>query len=173
MNPIKVGDVMIPLAHYPHIPYWFTLRQAMVEMEKSEIEMDGRKSLPRIILVFDEAYQLLGMIRRRDILRGLEPNFSDGQSLYKQDIASEEHASCSEDLSFDRIVNLLKEHAERPVREVMLPIEVTVEFEDFITNAIYKMVENNLSLIPVLKDGQVVGVIRSVDVFQRLAKLIM
>ena len=66
---------MIPLEHYPHIPYWFTLRQAMAEMESSQLEFEGRKSLPRGLLVFDERYQLLGMVRRRDILWGLEPDF--------------------------------------------------------------------------------------------------
>ena len=25
----RVGDVMIPLDEYPHLPHWFTLRQAL------------------------------------------------------------------------------------------------------------------------------------------------
>ena len=28
-EPKRAIDVMIPLEDYPHIPYWFTLRQAM------------------------------------------------------------------------------------------------------------------------------------------------
>ena len=71
----RAGDLMIPLDKYPHLPYWFTLRQAIAEMEKSELEIQGRKSLPRLVLVFDETYKLLGMVRRRDLLRGLEPDF--------------------------------------------------------------------------------------------------
>ncbi len=66
---------MIPLDEYPHIPYWFTIRQAMAEMEKTEVGIEDRKSLPRQVLVFNESYELLGMVRRRDILRGLEPEF--------------------------------------------------------------------------------------------------
>ena len=68
-----VADIMIPLDNYPHIPYWFTLRQAIVEMQNFQLEVEGKKSLPRVLLVFDEAYQLLGTARRRDIMRGLEP----------------------------------------------------------------------------------------------------
>ena len=71
----RAGDIMIPLDEYPHLPYWFTLRQATVELEKSEVEIHGRKSLPRAVLIFDEKYQLMGMARRRDIMRGLEPEF--------------------------------------------------------------------------------------------------
>ena len=59
----RAGDIMIPLDEYPHLPYWFTLRQATVELEKSEVEIDGRKSLPRAVLIFDEKYQLMGMAR--------------------------------------------------------------------------------------------------------------
>ncbi len=174
MDPIKVGDLMIPLQDYPHIPYWFTLRQAMVEMEKCEIEVDGRKSLPRIILVFNEAYQLLGMVRRRDLMRGLEPDYSGEDSIYKKEIVADEKVTASsEELSFDTIVNALKTQAERQVRDVMVSIELTLDYEDFITYAIDAMVEHNLSLIPVLKEGQVVGVVRSVDVFHQLAKLIL
>ena len=25
----KVGELMIPLTDYPHIPYWFTIKQAI------------------------------------------------------------------------------------------------------------------------------------------------
>ena len=75
MDNVRVSDVLIPLDKYPHLPYWFTLRQAMAEMEGAQLEIRGRTSLPRMILVFDEKYQLMGMARRRDILRGLEPTF--------------------------------------------------------------------------------------------------
>jgi hypothetical protein len=32
-------DIMIPLNKYPHIPYTFTLREAVAEMELSVIEV--------------------------------------------------------------------------------------------------------------------------------------
>ena len=33
----RAGEMMIPLDEYVSIPYWFTLRQAMAEMEKAEV----------------------------------------------------------------------------------------------------------------------------------------
>ncbi|OGP55592.1 MAG: hypothetical protein A2V67_18525 [Deltaproteobacteria bacterium RBG_13_61_14] len=174
METKRAGDLMIPLDRYPHIPYWFTLRQAMVEMEKSEIEIDGRKSLPRVVLVFDETYRLLGMIRRRDILRGLEPSFLTSQPLeYRKklfDVKMDPNLSM---LSPERLLEGLRERAERPVRDVMRPIQVTVEFEDHMVKVIYEMVDNNLSLLPVLQNGKVVGVVRSVDVFHEIAQLLL
>ena len=67
-------DIMIPLNKYPHIPHTLTLREAVAEMELSVVEVGGLKSLPRALLVFDDDQQLLGVVRRRDILRGLDPS---------------------------------------------------------------------------------------------------
>ena len=69
----KAGELMIPLEKYPHVPYWFSLRQAVAIMEKTKLnpDMPGSSSLARFVLVFNETYKLLGITRRRDILRGL------------------------------------------------------------------------------------------------------
>ena len=70
----KVKDLMIPLEDYPHIPYWFTLRQAMAIVREAAIKFEGSFE-PRAVLVFDEKYQLMGMLTLRDIIKGLEPRF--------------------------------------------------------------------------------------------------
>ena len=51
MEDTHVRDIMIPLDNYPHIPYWFTLRQAMVEMQNFQLDINGKKSLPRLVPV--------------------------------------------------------------------------------------------------------------------------
>jgi signal-transduction protein with cAMP-binding, CBS, and nucleotidyltransferase domain len=71
------------------------------------------------------------------------------------------------------VVKGMREQAERPVSDVMMPIQATVDVEDHVMKAIYEMVENNLSLLPVLRDNKVVGVIRSVEVFHEISKLIL
>ncbi len=65
----KIKDLMIPLEDYPHIPYWFTLRQAMAIVREAAIKFEGSFE-PRAVLVFDEKYQLMGMLTLRDIMRG-------------------------------------------------------------------------------------------------------
>ena len=71
----KVAELMIPLEDYPHIPYWFTLRQAMAIVREAAIKFK-RTFEPRSMLVFDEKYHLLGILTLRDILRGLAPKFT-------------------------------------------------------------------------------------------------
>ena len=76
-----VQDIMVPLEKYPCIPDTLTLRDAIKEIQV-QILRKGRASLPRVALVFDEGLtELLGMLRRRDILRGLEPRFLVSGSL--------------------------------------------------------------------------------------------
>ena len=77
------------------------------------------------------------------------------------------------ELSDGQAVNRIKERAERPVGDVMQPIKVTLQHDDHLMKIIYEMVENNLSMIPVLEDGSVVGVVRSVDVLDEVSKLVL
>jgi len=174
MEKLRAEDIMIPLESYPHIPHWFTLRQAMVELEKAEIEFGGRKSIPRVLLVFNEKYQLLGIARRRDIMRGLEPKYLLSKSLdYRKKLFDVKVDPNLSEMNYDKLINGIKEQADRPISDVMLPIMATVEHDDHIIKLIYEMVDNNLSLLPVFKEGKIVGVVRSVDVFHEMAKLII
>ena len=170
----RAGEIMIPLDEYPHLPYWFTLRQATAELEKSEVEIDGRKSLPRAVLIFDEKYQLMGMARRRDIMRGLEPEFLLGLPIEARkgmfDVKVDPNLS---ELSYDKLLDGMRRQAERPISDVMRPIVATVDFEDHLVKIIYEMVDRGLSLLPVLKEGKVVGVVRSVDAFREVADILL
>jgi CBS-domain-containing membrane protein len=156
----RVGELMIPMEKYPHIPFWFTLRQAMAEMEHSELEINGRKSLPRYILVFDEKYRLMGLVRDKTVeeRRGMF-NLQTDPHLWE--------------ISLDKIMDGTKSRAERQVSEIMRPIEQTVDYNDHVFRVIYEMNVNRISLLPVLKDGRVIGVIRTVDVFHEVARFVL
>ncbi|MBI4677159.1 MAG: CBS domain-containing protein [Elusimicrobia bacterium] len=158
-------DLMIPLDEYPHVPYWFTLCQAMAEFEKAEFDVGGRKSLPRVVLVFNEAYELLGMVRRRDILRGLEPE-SLSHILRPGLFGSKTPAGAHETLS-KKIIEKL----QRPVSDIMTPIRESVDHADDLVKVMLKMVEHNLSFVPVMKDKEVIGVVRTVELIGELAQL--
>jgi CBS domain-containing protein len=179
-KPKKAGDLMIPLEKYPHVPYWFTLRQVVAIMEKTKLDLGvpGGSTLARFVLVFNESYKLLGITRRRDILRGLEPHLlaaqpTPGNAGEKGSARGGEADSSGAAASYENLIKALCEQAERPVSEVMLPIQATVDYDDHIGKVIQKMVANNMSMVPVLKENTVVGVIRSVEVFHEIAQLIL
>lgn len=169
-----VGDIMIPLDDYPHLPHWFTLRQALAELRGAQYKVGDRIASPRSALVFDEAYRLLGQLRRRDILRGMEPRYlaSDKLHVKFQDIEVRPDPNLWE-LSFDQMVKVLRERSERKISEVMQPIVITLEYEDSLMKALLGFVEHDLSLIPVLRDGKVAGVVNTVGVFHELEQVIL
>lgn len=169
----RIREIMIPVTQYPSVRDNATLRDAIAMIVSAELEVDLKKSLPRVILVFDGIDVLVGYIRRRDIMRGLEPSFLISQPLeYRQklfDVAVDPNLS---ELTYDRVVKGIQSQADRPVSDVMCPFEATIDADDHVMKAVYEMVSLNVSLIPVLHEGNLVGVVRSVDVFHELAELL-
>lgn len=169
----RVRDVMIPLTRYPTIRDTTTLREAVDVLEHAQIEVDGRKSLPRVLLVFDAIDVMVGYVRRRDLMRGLEPKFLVVQPLaYRKklfDIAVDPNLS---ELPYDRVVTGIREQASRPVSDVMQPVEIVTQANDHIMKAVYEMVSRDLSLLPVLDGQRLVGVVRSVELFHELGKVL-
>jgi len=171
MKKIHAEDVMIPLDSYPHVPHWFSLKQAISEMEKTQFEVDGRKSLPRVVLVFDEEYRLMGMVRRRDILRGLgsDPMQESRERAGEKDPGIRRAKSPS-DAAGQVTLEELKKRAERPVSEVMTPIRVTLDAAAPLMEVAYFMAINDVSIVPIMKNGTVVGMARSADVLRRVGE---
>ncbi len=166
MSHQKTGeDLMIRLEDYPHIPYWFTLRQAMAIVMEATSRFMG-KFEPRAVLVFDEKYQLMGILTLRDILVGLEPKFLQETDFIKTDPSLAV-------MTGNLFGSKLKEQSQRPVSEVMSPIRATVNGQDPITKAIYLMIKENVGLIPVLQGGKVVGMLRLSDLFGEISRIVL
>jgi CBS domain-containing protein len=174
MNDKPVHEIMVPLAQYPCISEVHTLREAIKEMTRVQILRYQQATLARVALVFDPTYrELLGTLRRRDIMRGLEPQFLLSGSLeYEGKLFAVEVDPNLAELSSDKIIARMRQRADRMVRDFMMPITATIGYDDHLMKAIYEMVEQNTSLLPVLQEGKVVGVVRSVDVLNEIALII-
>jgi CBS domain-containing protein len=164
-NDKKVKDLMIPLEDYPHIPYWFSLRQAMAIVRETAIKYEGQFE-PRAVLVFDEKYQLMGILTLRDIIRGLEPRFMQETGLVKGDpnLAV---------LMGDLFGSGLKEASQKPVSEVMRPIKVTIQGADPIAKAIFMMIKEDVGMMPVIQDSKVAGMVRLSDLFKEISVMVL
>jgi CBS domain-containing protein len=150
-----VKDLMIPLEDYPHVPYWFTLNQAVIIVREAAIKFEGSFE-PRAVLVFDEKYGLLGILTLKDIVRGLEGEIlrgPGGAALSWKDLVGPE----------------LKRQAQKQVSEVMSPFQVTVASGDPLVKALSLMLQENVERIPVLEDNKVAGLIRLADLFKEIS----
>ena len=164
-NEKKVKDLMIPLEDYPHIPYWFSLRQAMAIVREAAIKFEGSFE-PRAVLVFDEKYQLMGILTLRDVIKGLEPSFLHETALVKADPSLTVMIG-------DLFGPGLKEASQKPVSEVMSPIKVTIQGNDPIPKAIFLMIMENVCMMPVIQDNKVAGMIRLSDLFKEISDLVL
>ena len=179
MNPsrrletLRIGDIMIPIGDYPSISPESTLKEAIAEMEQAQLKVDGRTSLPRVLLVMEFTGELIGTVRRRDIMRGLEPKHLVTQPLnYRKklfDVSIDPNLS---ELSYESMVKGVREQAKQPVRSIMRPIQIALEHSDHIIKGVYEMVGYGITLLPVMQDGKVVGVVRSVELFRELAHIV-
>jgi predicted transcriptional regulator len=169
----RVGEIMIPLAKYPHVRDKDTIGRAIRRFLCSQISVGDAKSLPRQILVFDANNKLLGALRRREILRGLEPEFLSYKRMKsKKKLYDLQIDPNLLEMTFDKMVRKLGQAAKRPVSDIMRPIEHFVDCQDHIMKAIYLMVHGDVSFLPVTSGEKVVGVVRSVDLFRTLADYI-
>jgi len=166
----KVKDIMIDVFDYPHMPHWFTVKQALGIVSVS-LTSATKQPEPLAILVFDEKYNLMGTLGLRDIIKGLEPKFLKPTTSAQVHDEDESGLSVLWETLFD---NEFSETADRPVSEVMVPAKFFVRPEDPVTKAAYLMVRHELVLLPVLEDNRkFVGLVRMREIFNELSGAIL
>lgn len=160
---------MVDVFDFPHLPYWFTIRQTIGIVKKTLLNSEKCHN-PPALLVFDEKYNLLGTVGFKDILRGLEPNFLKPSKKVRVPEEDESGPAFIWDTLFDKGA---KEMAERPVSEVMVPAKLFVKPEEPITKAAYLMIHHDLALLPVLENKKFVGVVRMIELFTNLSDAVL
>lgn len=156
----KVRDLLIPLTNYPHMPYWASLKEAMVQLTLAQQALaPGERR--RTVLVFDEAYKLQGVLNQKDILRGIEPSFARSPQTTTP-LAWE-----------DLLAAGAQEQAKKAIKEFMSPVGHVAQVDDSLIKASHVMLADNLDLLPVMDGGKVLGVVRLEDIFHEISLTIL
>jgi len=113
--------------------------------------------IPFIVLIFDEQYNLKGLVGLEEIFRGLEMGLVE--NLEKLD---------------EETVNILftekiKDLANKQVHEIMIPVKEFISTEDTISKAAYLIIHHKLQVLPVLENKKLVGIIRLKEIFNIIA----
>ncbi|MFC1555764.1 HPP family protein [candidate division KSB1 bacterium] len=175
MRDIKVSDIMIFLDEYPAIALnTATIHDAIETLFNAQIDIGGRKSLPRILIIINREDEIMGMVRRRDIFRGLQPQFIVDSHLQYQsqhfDIQIDRNLA---ELSFENMLMHLSDRAQKPVADVMFSDIYTINYDDHVFTALHVMVRHNITILPVMNKSKVVGIVRSVELFEVIAKSLL
>jgi predicted transcriptional regulator len=76
----KIKDLVVPLSEYAIISEEATLYEAVLALEKAQIEFDATRYRHRAVLVEDHNHKIVGKLGQLDILRALEPKYADMKS---------------------------------------------------------------------------------------------
>jgi len=171
----RVGEIMMPLEAFPYIPYWFTLRQALAELEEAEVKRTQTRPVPWLILVMSAQNHLLGIVRQREILQGLRPSQPGKLRDHYPEVADLTADLNLYRLGFspDKAVAELRGQVERQIVEFMAPIQATVDYNDYPLLVIYLMIDHNLTFVPVVQNGQIAGIVYLDDVLHEVIKSIV
>lgn len=174
-KPLTVKAVMVSLALYPDLPASATVGEA-IALLRGGTEPSQYGGF-RHVLVLDERGRPIGTASMLTLLRGLEPEtlravpdaaFQGFATPFQGD------AGMAVELFWEKVLaeGLKGEYHRKPLAQVAESITVTVTPDTTLARALCLMLANDLVVLPVVEQGKVHGVVRLVDLFNRIAELI-
>ncbi|MBW2646162.1 MAG: CBS domain-containing protein [Deltaproteobacteria bacterium] len=159
----KVKDLMIPLADYDSIALNKAIRDAFEVMDKT-----GHHA----ILVLDENNEPIGQLTYRDILIGLEPKYTKGKwgPSWFTPKTFEDYPVFYYEGEFS---GQCKAQIAKKVKEVMSPFDVSIDENATLSEAVHVMVTRNIGRMPVVSGGKFRGMIRLIEIFDEIKKVIL
>ena len=171
LDDLLVKDVYVNIDDYPNISQDAPIGHAIYMMH----HVREQRNKFRTILVLDDDDHLKGYLSLRDLIRGVGPDYLHKKRPDVKGNQPFDFEGLRQDLSALSLIwqegFTIKVHdtLNKPVSEHMTLIEDHVGLDDPIAKCIYLMMFRDVLILPVLEGDRVVGVIRLVDIFERIA----
>lgn len=171
-------DVMLPPLSYPHVHAWVSIREAIVAVSASAVRLaDGYIMVPRYVLVLDEDDQLVGIVSRRELLKGLVPAIrraSESAAHIRELVPFGGEMPAELMISWTSLFSRTTlEAAKDPVRSIMAEVKGTVQVNDSLSTVISTMLHHGVDLVPVLDGKKVAGVVLMTNIFDIVAQFVV
>jgi CBS domain-containing protein len=174
----KASDVMLRLEQYPNCRGNCTIREGIVALSASAVKLeDGHIMLPRYLLLRNEDDELVGVVSRRELLKGLVPHLLEDRAsaAHIRELVPFGGSTPSE--MFIRWTSLFSRAAldasSESIQSVMVPIRGTVQATDSLSTVISTMLFHGIDLVAVLEGTKVVGVVLMTNIFDIVAQFVM
>jgi CBS domain-containing protein len=178
MEILKVKDLMVPIEQYCTVSEDMTLFDAVMELEKAQIEYQASGRAYRAVLVCDKQGKVIGKLSQLDVLRSLEPRYTEMGDLRKVSgfgLSAEFLHSVMEkfELWQTAIDDMCRKAMARNVGElVRSPLEgEVIDQEAPLNRAIHQLVVGHFQSLLVTSKGNIVGILRLVDVVHHVTEL--
>jgi len=109
------------------------------------------------LMVVGEDDKFIGVLSEGDILRAALPNM--------EEIVAE---GGSLDTAFDIFVKKGKNLSDLPILPIVITEPITLDPKDHVAKATMVMIDLNIRMLPVVKDGKLVGTISRADICQAI-----
>ncbi len=174
-----VKDLMVPLSEYATISQEATLYEAIMALEKVQQESGQTRYPHRAILILDKKNQVVGKVSLVDVLRALEPKYSqmgNGKSVSRFGFSAQFLKSLQEQykLFSKPIEDICQKASQRKVKDFMsTPTEGEyIEEDESLDAAIHTLVMGNHQSLLVTKNKEIVGILKTTDVYQEICDII-
>lgn len=179
MKTLHVKDVMVPLSEFRSIQATLGLADAVAELNAALQQYSGSPRHLHALIVRDAAGRVVGKLSPLDFLMALEPTY---KKLYDDDgfsgmgISREEIRQQVEALSLwrDPLQEICKKAVDIPVAEIMYtPAQGEfVSADATLAQAMHQLLVGFHQALLVLRDDEIVGVLRLEEVHDRVAEIL-
>lgn len=174
----RASDVMLTLDQYPNCQGNCNIREAIVALSASAVKLeDGHFMLPRYLLIRNADNELVGVVGRRELLKGLVPHLREDRESAEHIRALVPFGGSTPREIFIRWTSLFSKAAvdasSESVRTVMVPIRGAVQIDDSLSTVITTMLYHSIDLVAVLDGTKVAGVVLMTNIFDVVAQFIM
>jgi len=177
MRDILVKEVMVSISDYPCVDEDSTLGEAVVAMDNAPQVVGRGLFPPRAVLVLDKRGSFLGKIGYLDLLQSLEPRYGELEAPIAPSNFTPEFIRSQLrklDLWQKPLENMCQKAAKIRVRDIVPKLKDAeiIEEDATLDEAIHRMIIEKLQSLLVRKGGEFVGILRLVDVVERIRNMI-
>jgi len=174
----KASDVMLSLTQYPSCQGNCNIREAITALSASAVRLeDGHFMLPRYLLIRNNDDELVGVVGRRELLKGLVPHLLEDRESAAHIKALVPFGGGTPSEIFIRWTSLFSKTAidasRASVQSVMVPIRGEVQVDDSLSTVVTTMLFHGIDLVAVLDGTKVVGVVLMTNIFDIVAQFVM
>lgn len=172
MKEFSIKDIMVPIDEYATVSDDATLYEAVSALEKAQLDFNKSHYTHRAVLILDNSQNLVGKLSQLDVLRALEPKYTEMQSntgLARYGFTKKFVQSMMEQYHLwdAPLKEVCAKATEMKVAEVMTkPTEgEKIEEDATLGQAIHLLVMGQHQSLLVMKNQNIIGLLRLVDVF--------
>jgi predicted transcriptional regulator len=176
METIKVKDLMVPLDQYVRVSQDATLYEAVVTLEAAQTQYMSARYPHRAVLVCDKEGKVIGKLSQLDMLKSLEPRYSELSDLKHVSgfgLSAEYMRSMMQDFDLWKspLDDLCRKAGQVRVESLVSePLEGEIVEDDATLNrAVHQMIMGHHQSLLVTSGDRIVGILRLTDVFKEVS----